>query len=297
MGFNGNTWYTTLIFSIIAAVGFVGNAMVICVLLTRSNSYRKYPYHFFIFNLAVTDTITAILLVFSRYVYLPPIPEGDISMVIYCKTIWSARLLFMLSYVSVYTCLVLSIERWLAVVKPIFYRTIRPHHAIKVLIAVWVWGLAITVPSTTRYSYDKARNKCSFTPLRKSSSLFIWLTYSVQSVLPIMLMVIIYCHILYSLKRLPFTSHIRSRALKRVTTVSLMASSALIIGWMPGRINLILTHHGVVQRSNSFLLQYCLATLAFSNCCVNPFIYGIYSTEFRKEYKELFSKVIPMCKV
>lgn len=288
--------YTKLLFSLIAFVAFVGNAMVLCVLIRRF--FRlKYPYHFFIFNLAVTDIITAVALVFSRYIYLPPMPESEVAQDMYCKIIWSSRLLFMLGYISVYTCLALSVERWFAVVKPVVYQTFKPHHAIKTVLAIWIWGLAISVPPTFRTKHDRVENKCFFTTLSVANQELLWLEFSLQSVIPIASMVILYCHILYTLKRLPTTSHIRTRALKRVTVMSVMASSALIIGWMPARINLILIQYGLFIKSQRFLVQNCLVILVFSNSCVNPFLYGIYSSQFRKEYKFLFKKLISKVKV
>ena len=89
MKFDGNVWFTYLIYSLIAIVAFLGNAFVLYVLATRS-SYLKTSCKIFICNLAITDLITSIMLIFSRYLYLPAMPDGYIGRKMYCKTIWSA---------------------------------------------------------------------------------------------------------------------------------------------------------------------------------------------------------------
>lgn len=290
MSFEGNTWYITLIFSLIVAVAFLGNALVIFVLVNKS-FYLKQPYNIFILNLAATDLTTAVMLVFSRYVYLPPMPFGKVAQDIYCKTIWNARIIFMLSYISVYTCLALTAERWLAVVKPLKYRAVKPSHAVKAIAGLWTWGVAINFGTMFRTKVNHAKQKCTQTPLDVANKELLWLDFVLQSAIPFAVIVILYSHILYTMLKLPNMGDC-PRSVKRVTFVAFMASSMLIIGWMPGRIYLVLVRTGLIEKPKSFFLQYCFATMAFCNNCVNPFFYGIYSAQFRKEYKAIFEKIL-----
>lgn len=286
------SYITTTVFSIIAVVAFLGNLLVIYVFASKS-SYLKKPYNIFIFNLAVTDFLTAILLVFSRYIYLPPMPEGESSQLIYCRTISSARILFMVGYISLYTCLALTIERWFAVVKPLMYRSVvKARHAVIVTAVVWTWGLVINFSSFFRYNVKHGKQtRCVSAQLSVADKELFWLDFILQTVIPFALIVTLYIHILCTLSKLPNVNTVNNRTLKKVTFVALAASSVLIVGWMPGRIRLILIRSGFIAFNTNSPVQYSFATMALSNCSINPFLYGIYGARFREEYKAVFKKI------
>ena len=69
MAFEGNTWVNYFIFSLFAIVAFLGNLLVICVLVTKRRAFLNKPYSIFILNLAVVDCITAIFLIFRFETY------------------------------------------------------------------------------------------------------------------------------------------------------------------------------------------------------------------------------------
>ena len=285
MAFQGNTWYTYLMYSLIAIVAFLGNGLVLYLLTTKS-SYLKHSHNVFICSLAITDIITSIMLVFSRYLYLPPMPAGELSRVIYCKTIWSAWLLFTLGYISIYTCLALTIERWLAVVKPNFYRAVKPSLAMKAVVFVWVLGFLTNITTLFRVKYDEKKQQCSWTYLPVGNKELPWLDFTLQSIIPFFSMLILYCHILFTLKKMPFLDIGNGKPLRRITILAFAASCALVIGWLPSRVSFMLSKFGYVDSGG--VAHYCLVMFSFANSCVNPFLYGIYSSEFRKEFKVLF---------
>ena len=153
MSLRGNTTATYFIFSTIVILSFFGNLMVLGVMLMKRGAFKK-AYNIFIFSLACTDVITAIFLIFSRYLYLPDMPANKISATLFCSTIWNACILFGLGYVSIYTCLVLAIERWLAIVKPNIYRKTKPSQAVIIVGFVWFWGLLIQATTLFRAKPD-----------------------------------------------------------------------------------------------------------------------------------------------
>ena len=286
MAFEGNTWVTYLIFSFIAIVAMLGNALVLYVLVTRP-SYLKHPYNLFIFSLAATDIITAVMLVFSRYLYLPSTPRSGLSREVFCKTIWSAWVLFTLGYISIYTCVALTIERWLAVAKPHLYRNIRSSQVFKALFFVWMWGITINLTTLFRTKFSETKDQCSWTSLSVGNDKLPWLDFTLQSIIPFTTMVILYCHILYTMKKLRSFAQ-WDHAIKKVTKVALAASSAMVVGWLPSRVSFMLSKYRIVDPNS--LMHYCLVMMSFANSCVNPFLYGIYSSQFRKEYKKIYSR-------
>lgn len=226
--------------------------------------------------------------VISRYLYLPPTPDGEIQREMFCRTIWSAWVLFTLGYISIYTCTALTFERWLAVTRPQTYRAIKPAQAIKAVIFVWLWGITINITTLFRAKFIPAKQSCSWTALSVANDVFPWIDFTLQSIIPFVTMVVLYIHILHRMKQLPVMST-EHQPIKKITMVALAASTTIIIGWIPSRISFMLSKYGIVDPNS--LSHYCLIMLSLANSCWNPALYGIYSSQFRKEYIKIYKKV------
>ncbi|XP_028413703.1 galanin receptor type 1-like [Dendronephthya gigantea] len=279
-----------LIISIISATAFLGNTFVIYVLIRRRRTFLTKPYSIFILNLAIVDCLTAIFLVFSRFVYLPPMPvTSQVASELYCKIIWPPSMPFALGFISVYTCLFLSFERWLAVVKPQVYRSLNRRHAILAVILVWLWGAALSSSTVSRVKFDEETKKCKWSRLPIGHAEMTWIDFTTQTLLPMSTIVALYSHMYYTLKKLPNHTCERESRLRRVTFVALAACTALIAGWLPSRITFMMSKYDVISAHSPITLT--CATFAFLNSCVNPFLYGIYSSKFRQEYKMAFGRL------
>ena len=191
-----------------------------------------------------------------------------------------------MGYISVYTCVALTIERWFAVVKPNTYRSVKTRHAVYAVILVWFIGPAVNCSTYFRIKYDVAKKQCAWTKSPFANEELPWIALTVQSIIPYTTMVVLYSHIYYTLKRLPRLTSNRDIQLRRITVVALLACSALIVGWVPGRVTFMLTKFGHLDANGS--VHFTCVMITFLNSCVNPFLYGIYSPAFRAEYKEVF---------
>ena len=88
--------------------------------------------------------------------------------------------------------------------------------------------------------------------------------FIVQSLVPMSAVVMLYCHVYYSLKKLPIS---RDHQLKKITLVALVSCSALIVGWIPGR---ILSKYGITQLTQVHgKLNSACVTIEFLNSCLN----------------------------
>ncbi len=230
----------------------------------------------------------------SRYLYLPQTPTYDETAAeIFCRTVWSAQFAFNMGYISVFTCVLLTIERWMAVVKPKTYTALKTKHAVVAVIFVWIWGVAVNVRPLFRVKYFPDKHICKWTPLRFAKRELPWIDLTVQSIIPYTTMIVLYAHIYFRMKNLPRVSSNRHSQLKKVTIVALCACSALIIGWLPGRITFLLSKFGYVHPNS--VLHTSFVIMAFCNSCVNPCLYAMCSTKFRQEYKAVFNKVSTLC--
>lgn len=281
--------YTIPIFSFIAAVAFLGNVLVLYVLFRKSH-YLKQPYNIFILNLVITDLLTAIVLLFSKFVYNPGMPDGDqLSQEIYCRAVSRPNLVFIFGYISVYNCLALTVERWLAVVKPQMYRSVKASHAVIAIAGVWTWGVAVNLRKFFTVKMNHSAGKCTPISLGFADKEVPYLDFVFQSVIPFALIVVLYVHIHRTMAKLP---NVGSRTMKKVTLLAFTASAVLILGWMPGRIRIFLIKTGAIENhKNGYFAQYCLAVLALCNSCINPFLYGMCCAHFKKEYTAIFKKI------
>ena len=281
------TLASRIIIALIGIAAILGNVFVLCVLYRRNKS-EKTSFDIFIINLAVSDLLAGIFILFSRFVFQPSIPENHTSAMAYCYLLWGGYILFGCGLVSVYTCLVLTIERWLAIVKPQFYRTIKVKHAILTAIVVWLWAFLINAAAFFSVSADHENRSCSWIEPKTGKDFFAFVEISMNTVIPFSLIVILYLHIYYKVRQMK--SLARNNDLKRrLTIISLAASVALIVGWLPTNVSYMLrfTKVGSKHLGGPFYLVFIM--LALSNSFINPILYGIYSTKFRREFKGVLS--------
>ena len=211
----------------------------------------------------------------------------------YCLFIWSARLPFDMGYISIFTCLSLTIERWIAVVKPYTYRSVKAKHAAMALIFVWILGIGVNGTTFFRIDYVPDDHSCRWKPIAFAREELPWIDFTVQSIIPFTTMIALYAHIYFRMKNRPQIPSNRSSQLKKVTILALMACSALIIGWLPGRVTFMLTKFGYLHPLD--IIHISCVMITFSNSCVNPWLYGMYSPKFRDECKIVFNNILRLC--
>lgn len=203
---------TKLIFSLTATLALIGNFLVLLVFVHFPSLLKKKHYQC-ILNLAVADILTAIsLLVVPKFVQeedVYPVPLQYFSREFYCRIIWSHFISFSLGITSLYICLVLAVERWLAVFRPVTYREKFGRRRIQVLImCTWIAGIVFESPIIPRVRGYQAPNttapKCKWTmeTNQQQSWTLAILFFAGQTFIPCLLIVLCYVHIFirYSLQ-------------------------------------------------------------------------------------------------
>ena len=284
-----------VIIALIGIAAILGNGLVLWVFYRRRNKSVKTAFDLFIINLAVSDFIAGFFILFGRFVFQPRIPENYASAMTYCYLLWGGFILFGCGLVSVYTCLVLTIERWLAISKPHFYRRVKPRHALFTIIIVWLWSFLLN--STVFFSVKANLDKriCDWVDPKTGRGFFAFLEISMSSVIPFSLIIILYIHIFYKVHKMKNLKGGKEEFKKRLTIIALAASVALIVGWLPTKISFMLRYTSVGGKHLGGAAHLVFIMLALSNSFINPVLYGIYSSKFRDEYKEVLSDI--MCKL
>ncbi|KAL3877071.1 hypothetical protein ACJMK2_034828 [Sinanodonta woodiana] len=284
------------IFGLIVIVGLFGNLLVIFVVL--SNQQMRNTTNVLIVSLAVADLSFIIFCVpFTATSYALPLwPFGDI----WCKIV--QYLLHVCAYASVYTLVLMSLDRFLAVVHPISSMSIRTvRNTYVAVIIIWIIIFGGNIPLLFQYTeisyvyYDEMRSACVNNAsledphvMKTVSTCFFVFGY----VLPLALVCLLYG---LMLKRLLYgivpggsqrAESIRSK--KRVTKMIVIVVVIFALCWLPIQIIFILQAFGPYSTEiPTVAAQFAANCLAYMNSCVNPILYAFLSENFRRSFKKL----------
>lgn len=146
-------WYVLFFFSTIAITGFVGNLLVILVVVFNKNMHSTT--NLLIVNLASADLMFVIFCVpFTGVDYvLQRWPFGAV----WCRSV--QYLIVVTAYASIYTLVLMSVDRFLAVVHPIRSRMLRTEHFTKIAIYT-LWTVVLTVSLPVTFAHDVVVSRC-----------------------------------------------------------------------------------------------------------------------------------------
>ena len=301
------------VFVCIATLAFSGNLLVV-FLFMRNREWLKKVHNILILMLATTDILTAICIlcvpVFIHENDVYTVPESEFLRELYCRVVWSHYIVFSLGVTSVYLCLSLAIERWLAINKPLFYKQhMNSKRAVCLLIVIpWiagfvfesspvVWTSGVVLPNgatSCRWNSDTSTEWATRVTIAIASFCGIML-------IPGMLVVVAYVQILVKIKGVlklqRQNSQQRSERLnfKRVTVMSALASLALLKCWLPDRLCFTLFQMGYLE-IHAMSIR-CLNPLALSSSCWNPIIYCFSNPQYREGFKTELSSFLCLCKL
>ncbi|MED6271687.1 hypothetical protein CHARACLAT_022856 [Characodon lateralis] len=200
-------------------------------------------------------------------------------------------------YCSIYFLVLVSIDRYLALVHPLSHEIMRRPKFAKIgCVLVWILGFLLSIPKLIIRELAPHGNitKCSEndTNIRHVNELMI----SVFAFF-IPIFIVIFCTVKI-LKTLRGRSKERAKTKKtdhKATILVLAVLLAFLICWVPFhllKIPALLSHVGILTGcSSEHILYFCgqiFTYLAFSNSVLNPILYVIAGKNFRDKVKELF---------
>ena len=286
----GRTFYTQTANSIIAVIALLGNTLVILLLVVNRKTLLKKSYNMLILSLAISDVLTAFLLITNPALVLGdsfPYPTNHIVGDIFCRVIWSRVFLFQLVVFSAYICLALATERWYAVIKPHIYKEIfNQKRTLVYIFLVWLWSLSLCCTSFFDTGYVPSNP-----PSRRCKWQLYWSEQPVRGIvgviqvlfkmaLPSLTMLFLFIHMVYKTRKSTIASaESRAKMRGKVTRMVGAASVMLIICFAPSQTNYALAMAGKTRLGTN--LHHVLSILVFVNSCLNPFIYGLSNKNYR----------------
>ena len=134
----------------------IGNTLVILVFVWEKKLLKK-SYNMLILSLAISDVLTAIMLITNPAFVLGeafPYPTNHVLGDIFCRVIWSRAFLFQLVVFSAYICMALATERWDAIIKPYKYNeTFNQKRTLVYISLVWLWSTILCSTSLFEVAY------------------------------------------------------------------------------------------------------------------------------------------------
>ncbi|EDW86475.2 uncharacterized protein Dwil_GK14796 [Drosophila willistoni] len=281
-------------FGLIGFAGLLGNALVILVVVV--NQQMRSTTNLLIINLAVSDILFVIFCVpFTAADYvLPEWPFGNL----WCKFV--QYMIVVTCHCSVYTLVLMSFDRFLAVVHPVTSMSLRTErNATLAIMCAWITIVTSAIPvalchSVRIYQYHgRAGTACVFSTEEEVWSLVgFQVSFFLSSyVAPLTLICFLYMGMLARLwKSAPGCkpSAESRKGKRRVTRMVVVVVLAFAICWLPIHVILVMKALNLYGGSHlSVIIQIISHVLAYTNSCINPILYAFLSDNFRKAFRKV----------
>ncbi|KAF7661272.1 hypothetical protein LDENG_00265620 [Lucifuga dentata] len=280
---------------VISVLGIVGNVFVLLVFCLHKKACTVAE--IYLSNLAAADLILTSCLPFWA-VYVAKAYDWIFGSVL-CRLVNTA--IKMNTYCSIYFLVLVSIDRYVALVHPMSHgRMRRPKYAKLSSLLVWSFGLLMSVPTLIyrKVKYDHGTNKtyCSLDYPNNTVQLICDVILIIFSfIIPIS--IISYCTV-------KIIQVVRNQTIKRLniektenkaTLLVLAVLLAFLICWVPYHLVTVLEMlqldailEGCDFRNSLYICMQIFTYLAYFNSVLNPILYVIVGKNFQEKVCELF---------
>ncbi|KAI0218467.1 hypothetical protein LSAT2_029839 [Lamellibrachia satsuma] len=285
-------------FVLIASIGIVGNALAIFVIVQCSKMRKKFS-NILILNQSSIDLAASLLMLVSKTVTVSDVNLSGLGGELYCRFWLTGFFLWSLIISSSYNLMVLTLERYVGVVHPLFHHTFLSKTKILVFAgAAWWPGpilmLCFVIPTSgvidghcvvmdiyVNQTWDKA---CGV------------MLFVMQYLLPITVFITCYIRMFMRLRTqvhplAPSIGNEAARQKARARRNLLKTLFAVIVGYLLcnsfNQFIVLASTFGAPVDFSSYYFGFTVIAM-FSNCCVNPFVYALKYQTYQKELRKLF---------
>ncbi|KAI8494781.1 hypothetical protein Bbelb_273860 [Branchiostoma belcheri] len=282
---------------LIVFFGVVGNLMVIIVIL-KGRQLRSTT-NVFILNLSISDFLFIVCTV--PFTLIIKLDQKWIFGDVWCKVMHYSQ--YVSCLLSIYTLVVMSMDRYLAIVHPLSsvrYRRVR--YASGIVAGMWPIILLMMVPvllgakvvgadaCDLGYLVIPESKNC----LLFNSKEFVVVFFALAYALPLLAIVIMYALMLkrvwtrVGLGVMNDTS--RNKSKRKVTRMIVVIVAVFGLCWLPLQVYLLvqMVDSTFGREDWQQVLLYVANALAYSNSSVNPLIYAFFSVQFRRSFMQVF---------
>ena len=291
------------IYLAIGILGMIGN-FIVSVVMLKYRRLREKLTNAFVVNQSLIDFVTACVLVITQVTDDISWAKNDLEAYLFCRMWLGKWVLWGLFVASTYNLLVLTMERYFAIVHSMIHiRFFTKTKARVMMVCVWLFGLSWNLYDL--FSTNMKGNQCvvwSFWPSPLFQQVFGILVVCVQYFIPLFVLVFAYGRIIYILHRKASdgvgpkasdgsktatsgTSDNRElRMIKARTNVIktlVIVAMCFIVCWGPNQLLFFFHMVGVKVDYSSWYYHWSVM-MTFLNCCVNPIVYTFKYEEFKQ---------------
>ncbi|XP_056237050.1 C-C chemokine receptor type 5-like [Seriola aureovittata] len=288
----GHVFLPTL-YSLVFVLGFIGNGLVVCVLVKYRNQTNLTD--ICLCNLALSDLLFVLTLPFyAHYSAVRLWAFGDFM----CRFISGCHRSGFFS--SIFFMIIMTLDRYLVIVhahKVARYRTLQA--GVTVSVFVWLLSLFVSLPALifTKVTDGPDGLECNYVPNNNAWKLYdIFATNLLGLMIPFVVMVGCYSRIILTLVNM-------RNAKKKHCVVRLIICIVVtfFLFWAPYNISIFLKFlqsEGKMPNSCKFHRDLKLTitvteTFAYTHCCLNPIVYAFVGQKFMKRAVHMLSNWLP----
>ncbi|KAM3591947.1 uncharacterized protein V6R79_010020 [Siganus canaliculatus] len=279
--------------SVVYIIGVSGNVYTL-VVMCHSIRFATSMY-ISIINLALADLLylSTIPFVVSTY-FLKDWYFGDVG----CRILLSLDLLTM--HASIFTLTVMCMERYLAVTKPL--DTVRRSKSYRKALAwgVWLLSLVLTVPmmimvaQTTKNTPDGGvKRMCAPTWAPLAYKVYVTVLFGTSIMAPGLIIGYLYVKLARTYLESQRNSVIskggkrspKQKVLIMIFTIVLVFWACFLPFWIWQLLPLYHTKPLSLASQTHTCINYLVASLTYSNSCINPFLYTLLTKNYREYLK------------
>ncbi|XP_066207521.1 C-C chemokine receptor type 1-like [Saccopteryx leptura] len=280
------------LFPLVFVIGLVGNILVVLVLLQHKR--LKNMTNIYVLNLAISDLLFLFTLPFRIHQYRKDNwVYGDVM----CKLL--SGLYYVGLYSEIFFIILLTIDRYLAIVHAVFALRVRTvTFGIITSVVSWVLAFLTSIPDVffTHSLSIRGHYTCtSFIPRTYYSHWreFLALKLNILGlVLPLVIMIVCYTGIIKILLRRP--NERKSKAVRLIFVIMII----FFLFWTPFNLTLsiyafddVLSVNYCNHKDQIALAIKVTVMISYMHCCVNPIIYVFVGEKFREYLRELFYRL------
>ncbi|KAK2855464.1 hypothetical protein Q7C36_007333 [Tachysurus vachellii] len=284
------------LYSIVFIVGFIGNGLVLCVLVKFSK--RSNMSDVCLFNLALSDLLFLLSLPFwAHYALTSQWTFGSFM----CRTV--AAFYTLGFYGSIFIMILMTVDRYAVIVHTqtsLFSKHRSVRASIVLILFMWTLSLGASLPTVI---WAQVNNKsevwtCSVEyPEGTEWRCFSYIELNVLSlIIPLSVMLFCYSRII------PILMTMKSQKKHRAVRLMLVLVSVFFLFWTPYNIVIFLKflHHlGYLSTCKWYqdlnMAMQWVETIAFCHCCINPIIYAFVGQRFRNLFLRILQEWFPCC--
>ncbi|XP_006815241.1 galanin receptor type 2-like [Saccoglossus kowalevskii] len=295
--FHEQSW-VRFVYGFISIMGAIGNAAVMVTIL-KSRFLRTNTYYF-ILSLAFADFMCCVISLAIKVFPIVHVPPGFAGELL-CRIIISEFLLWTSVVCSGFHLGAVTIERYLAIVKPFIYVNYTKKTAVICIICLWSLTLICEPYLIYIYTYENGHCTTIHTErARRYTQISAIMIFFLSYVTPIVIMIIGYGSIFHTLKieerAMLATSGPQKElerekltARKNVIKMLMIVVTTYFMCLTPNQIVWFGFNVGLTVDFNS--AYYNITVMAtFANSCMNPIIYTIRNKRFRNDLKALICR-------